>query len=490
MKIKYFIILILTITTSFSCSKWLNVTPEDVVTQEALFSKGIGFRNALNGVYNDLSDQSLYGQEMMFATTDVLGQCYIIGDNGIPSSSKYARFAEYDYTSAETEAVIEKIWNNTYNSIANCNNIIANIDNLDASKFYDGAIEKDLIKGEAFALRGFLHFEMLRYFAPAPIKNDSKKWIPYFTKFPSTFEPNISLDDALDLVIEDLQRAKELVSRYDTLDNKTLSALHGEMRFSNTSSDDLFFSCRGFRMNNLAICAILARAYNYKGDHKSAKEYANYVINFSTPSGKALSFTNFYQAKGNRKMTHGLIFSLSNVDLYDYYGSKFNGTFKSHDKLVLKFDYSTLFDDGNDYRKKELLYSLNTKDYRSTRNVMPFSPSSTSMNYVDILPIIRLSELYYILAESEADEAVNNGGDFRVAVRALDAVRRGRDCSGGRLKIKNMEEFREELIKEVKREFYSEGQIFHYYKKLDIDLIDNMKDDSYYFPKTKSENIF
>ena len=53
-----------------------------------------------------------------------------------------------------------------------------------------------------------------------------------------------------------------------------------------------------------------------------------------------------------------------------------------------------------------------------------------------------------------------------------------------------MEEFREELIKEVKREFYSEGQIFHYYKKLDIDLIDNMKDDSYYFPKTKSENIF
>ena len=34
-----------------SCNEWLNVEPEDEISEEKLFSTGTGFRHALNGVY-------------------------------------------------------------------------------------------------------------------------------------------------------------------------------------------------------------------------------------------------------------------------------------------------------------------------------------------------------------------------------------------------------------------------------------------------------
>lgn len=486
MKIKYFIILILTISASFSCGKWLDVSPEDTVTQEKLFSNGEGFRNALNGVYNDISHKEMYGQELIFATTDVLAQCYLVGSGGIPTNSRYARFSEYDYTKVENEGIIESIWNRAYNSVANCNNILVNIDNLDPSKFMQGEVEKDLIKGESLALRGFLHFEMLRYFSPAPVKKDSKQWIPYFTKFPAIFEPNQSITDILKLIITDLNNAKDLVSRCDTLNRTTSYALDTNNRFKNTSGGDLFFSLRGFRMNYLAISAILARVYNYQGDHENAKKSAMETIEYSPGGyGTAVKFANKNDVVGDKKMTDDLIFGLSNIKLYEYYERFNDATSAYNTNLVMNYDYATLFDDGGDYRKSELLYSINSVHYRSNRNVMPIKPNHNSLNFVDILPIIRLSELWYIVAEAEAYD-----GSFDEATIALDIVRKGRNCTLGRLDIKNMDQFRDELIKEVKREFYSEGQIFHYYKKLDIDLIKDMRDESYYFPKVKSENIF
>ena len=33
-----------------SCNEWLNVEPEDEISEEKLFSTGTGFRHALNGV--------------------------------------------------------------------------------------------------------------------------------------------------------------------------------------------------------------------------------------------------------------------------------------------------------------------------------------------------------------------------------------------------------------------------------------------------------
>ena len=42
-----------------ACNDWLNVSPDDQVNEETLFTDGDGYRNALNGIYKDLADFGL-----------------------------------------------------------------------------------------------------------------------------------------------------------------------------------------------------------------------------------------------------------------------------------------------------------------------------------------------------------------------------------------------------------------------------------------------
>ena len=120
--------------------------------------------------------------------------------------------------------------------------------------------------------------------------------------------------------------------------------------------------------------------------------------------------------------------------------------------------------------------------------------------------MIRLSELWYIISEAVAlggvtatietfidDKIVmNTFTGFDGAAKAIDVVRLGRNCSLGGIVINDLDSFKKELIKEVRREFFAEGQAFFYHKKLGLNVIKDVEisDDKYYFPKVQSENIF
>ena len=67
---KYILIgLLVCITGIFSgCHSWLDVQPEDQVTDGQLFSTESGFRTALNGIYVELSNNALYGGESVSYT--------------------------------------------------------------------------------------------------------------------------------------------------------------------------------------------------------------------------------------------------------------------------------------------------------------------------------------------------------------------------------------------------------------------------------------
>ena len=66
-----------------SCTDWLDITPENTVIEQDLFKEASGFQNALNGVYESMSANALYGTELTFGLVDVLGQVYALkGVNG------------------------------------------------------------------------------------------------------------------------------------------------------------------------------------------------------------------------------------------------------------------------------------------------------------------------------------------------------------------------------------------------------------------------
>ena len=70
-----------------------------------------------------------------------------------------------------------------------------------------------------------MHFDILRLFAPSVESGDESKRIPYFTVYPSKYEPNLSTKEILKKVEEDLLEARQLVAKHDTIVNTSTMAM-------------------------------------------------------------------------------------------------------------------------------------------------------------------------------------------------------------------------------------------------------------------------
>lgn len=62
----------------YSCTDWLDYKPSDKQSEEQQFSSKDGFYAAVNGVYNRMSGNSLYGKYLSYDMIDILGQYYAV----------------------------------------------------------------------------------------------------------------------------------------------------------------------------------------------------------------------------------------------------------------------------------------------------------------------------------------------------------------------------------------------------------------------------
>ena len=243
------------------CDNWLDVSASDQIKESQLFENGNGFRSALLGIYQNLSTEDLYGKNMTWGFMDCLGQLYdpkAITLNG----GELVQAQNYAFEHSAVKPVITKIWESMYNCIANCNNVITNIEHASPSIFEYKEEEKNMILGEALALRGFMHFDLLRLFAPAPKAGASGTYIPYCTSYPEIRSPKLSVDDFLKLVIEDLEKAQDLTAKFDTLPDNIKAIQDAFYRVGKANyfqERGIFWSYRGTRMNYMNVTALLAR---------------------------------------------------------------------------------------------------------------------------------------------------------------------------------------------------------------------------------------
>lgn len=489
MKLKLSVLFSILLLTS-SCGKWLDVVPADTMVETELFKDATGYRNALNGVYKQISKPELYGQEMTWGFMDVMAYYYKNGTYNIESTSSYYKaFYSYDYENNDVKKYFSNVWEKSFNSITNCNNIIEKISHENPIKFSLGQSEIDLIKGEALALRAFLHLDMVRLFAPSTKNNDGKTYVPYYEKYPSHGESKLTNDDIKTKIIRDLKEARDLIANFDTLDLTHQPWLGPNFRFEDKKgngeqTDDIFFAFRGYRMTYPAVMSILARAYNYFGMHDEAKIEAEKVINFRLPkchSGYApfpFSERDDIETSADVMSTGDLILTFSYPKKFEDflpYSNKQNNT-----QLVLR-DGLKLFDDAADYRAY-MISATDGKTYFSLKNLG--KSGSVYEKIKDMIPVIRMSEMYYIIAEYHASK-----GNFSASADELDIVRAARGCKKGMLKINDQATFETELINEAKREFISEGQLFYYYKKVNKLISTKMKPEHFVFPLPESENV-
>ena len=96
-------------------------------------------------------------------------------------------------------------------------------------------------------------------------------------------------------------------------------------------------------------------------------------------------------------------------------------------------------------------------------------PYDVSIKYANVksekggkIPMIRMSEMFLIAAESGFDQDKEN------AISLLEELRLNRGIGAEISATISAEEFQEELTIEARREFLGEGQMFYWYKRLGI----------------------
>lgn len=464
-----------------ACTNWLDVAPDDQVNENTLFSESDGYRNALNGIYKNMSETQLYGKELLYGAIEVLSHSYQSYDLVINRN-----LYNYDYDDKNAKATIENIWSKTYTAIANCNSLIANTEEANPSLFKDNILEKNLILGEAYALRAFLHFDMLRLFAPSKKADDQKTYIPYYDKKKSTYEPHITVDEVLVKVKQDLLKAKDLVAAFDTLSEhkpwlETDQRITGGATNSGYTPDDLFYAYRGFRMNYYAIVAALARVYSWAGDLENAYKAAMEVINAKNGNSNYFTFNNSSSFSSNRKLYNELIFVLSRKKLIEEFELYIPG---KGDADIFGIDLNTIGWSRGEQADARFTTFLSTQNY--TYYSLKYTKQEKSTLGEDIIPMIRLSEMYFIASEYlYKNNRTSEGVQMLVDVRFNRGVLNNTSFISS---IRDESSFDKALASEVHKDLLGEGQAFYWYKKLDLNI--SYYTPEYVVPTPDNENIF
>jgi hypothetical protein len=154
---KFFLLaLLIAIITAGSCKKFLEENPTFLV-KENYYTNEREVTAALNGVYDILSQETMWGGQIPIrhnATTD-------------ESYFSYQSFPTGPFRNNHDPAdtYVATLWKNLYTGIERANTLLYKIDstNMDGNK-------KSIIKGQALFLRAFYYFTLVQYFGDVPLK--------------------------------------------------------------------------------------------------------------------------------------------------------------------------------------------------------------------------------------------------------------------------------------------------------------------------------
>ncbi|MDR2414418.1 MAG: RagB/SusD family nutrient uptake outer membrane protein [Odoribacteraceae bacterium] len=440
----------------FSCSEWLDVSPRVQIKEDENFTTPQGFKDALTGVYLLMTEENAYGRELSFGLVDVLGKQYT---SGFATLNEYYYPNIYDYTADASKTKFAGIWSSMYNTIANVNSLISYIDKADSNAF--NIEEYHVIRGEAYALRAFLHFDLARLFAPSFLVGPDEKGIPYVTHFDNQVTPLSTTRKVLDKALFDLTIAeKEL---------KNDPVTRGESSSDYTS----FLRNRHYHFNYYAVKLLQARIYLYKGEHGNARRAAEEVIAQSlfawVPEAQVVTST---IETRNLVFHQEIIFAINVNNIPDIaFGttgilSWFTSGYGGFTKSI--YNWNTVYESdkySGDYRYQYLMGPLIDNYYVASYKL--YQPASVyGQDFINKIPVMRLSEAYYIAAESAFLL-----GEKAAATRYLNTVREHRNINDPLPETITDDALREEIRKEYVKEFICEGQLFYYYKRVDSETI-------------------
>ena len=459
----YSIVFILLFTTS--CNKWLEVNPDNQKTTKELFSSYTGFCDALNGCYIKLKHRDIYGEKLTMSNIESLAQLWKPFDaNTNPTDYELSNFL---YTNDNAKKAVSSIYAGLYNVIAQANMIIYNIDNR--GKVISDTTKRSLIAGEAYAIRAFCHFDVLRLFGQLPQNASIQVSLPYAETVSATNLPKYyTYSQYVAKIEEDLNKAESLLKNNDPISKYTFSQLNGSV-----SNIDDFLLYRQNRFNYWAVKALQARFYLYTGNMQKAYTAAKAIIDAKgadnnalmtlsgandIPAGyigcpsESLMMLNVYNLMDYSPSILGIGDNLIRTSHYVVTVAQLNELFAnqgtaSNNRYNSSWDRNTMDASGK-------IYPTLKKYYYDTKAT---TSDGSDMYRRQIIPLIRLSEVYLIAMESTTNLSEAN------ALWAEYMLSHAVQISGDT--YNNLDAVKEGVLNEYRREFFGEGQMFFTYKR-------------------------
>jgi hypothetical protein len=363
-----------------------------------------------------------------------------------------------------------------YNAIANVNNIL---DHIDADQKIFTGNNYSIVKGEALALRGFLHLELFRMFAANPatdLANSTNPAIPYITTLSTKITKSSSGVVVDSLIVSDLKNAATLL-QVDPI--KT----NGQKK-----SADPFLNDRNLRLNYYAVKGLLARAYlwNPTPDYTNALAAAQEVMEAGDqlfPWVLPQNIVNSDVKNVDFSFSTEHLFALNVPNLQTIANTWFISAAPNNQLCKQGTAGTTYYYDGLFESKPTTppTNGLGATDYRlvvqSDPNIVPFNvaantnyytlkkyyqPAGYNPDYANRIPLIRRSEMNYIAAECIL---MAQPANLSTAIGYLNTVRQHRGISVDLLPTLTAAQVRTEITKEYWKEFQGEGQFFFYCKR-------------------------
>lgn len=453
-RIKIIAGLLLSLTSS-GCSDWLRIDPIDSMLDRQVFEKEATTEVALNGLYLSMAKSSLYGKELTFNTVELLAQQYAVQESSKATAKYYMN--EYNYADATTTGLIRTIWSGAYSTILDINNFIENVNQ-------SGVIpekHKMLMLGEAYGLRAFIHLDLLRLFGPVYANDSTSLSIPYRTEAVAAPVEREPAQVIMGKILADIEVALNYLSEDPVILEGAMTATQDELSPSQLEVAS-FYRNRNLRMNYYAVSALKARALMYRGDTGSAAAVALHILNETTlskhfpwvdPASVVLT------RRENRIALSEVLFGITSADMYTDWNANFSpsvgdkaflGQWVTNTNYAFDITGAAQLTTSTDYRAKNWS-PYSDANYLSTSK---FKKTSESFNNNwNFQPLIRKTELYYILAEAQA-----NGSSYMDEVR----IHRGLKTLAEAKPTSSMDT---ELLLEYMREFQGEGQLFFFYKR-------------------------
>lgn len=367
---------------AMGCTKELDLQPTQSVDESLVFNTDANIKGALAGAYDVATGGSLLGGDLQMFS-ELLGagdEITWVGTYNEPDEI----FTKKILTN---NAFVLDSYDDAYNAINICNNIIAAIDKVNED-------DRESVKGQALFLRGTLYFELVKLFAK-----------PYSAG-------NMATNPGLQIITTPTLNGE--ITDANKVARSSVQDTYAQIVSDLTAAKTIIGGEVGEYGSEYAVSAVLSRVYLQMGNYAGARDEANNVIE---NSGASLE-SEYAKAFNNTSPSSEDIFVIPITaqdgvnDLHVFwsiadYGARDGDVEINQAHLDL---YS-----ANDARLK-LFYEDDGEVWRSGKWKLQYK----------FIPVIRLAEMYLTRAEANFRLGTSIGAtpaeDLNETIRARAGV--------------------------------------------------------------------